>query len=176
MAILRPWRWGPPECRCWSLRWRPLSHLHRYCLRRTRQHGLGSAAAGCGDCLVPPYAGRGGAAAGDTIESGYNTLLTWYGGGHSLIHLRHCARPAALAAGMLLAALLSACGDAATSPTVDVSRPVTAAMPVAPVSIAIAVSIATAYAAPRQHGLGPAAAGCGDCVVPADAGRGGAAA
>ena len=38
-----------------------------------------------------------------------------------MIHLRHCARPAALA-GMLLAALLSACGDAAPTPTVDVPR------------------------------------------------------
>ena len=49
-----------------------------------------------------------------------------------MIHLRHCARPAALAAaGMLLAALLSACGDGAPSPTVDVPRPVTAAASVA---------------------------------------------
>ena len=84
-----------------------------------RQFGSGNAAAGCGDCVVTPYAGRGRAAAGDTIESGYNTILT-LPGGCSLIHLRHCARPAALAAaGMLLAA----CGDVAPSPTVDAPRP-----------------------------------------------------
>ena len=51
------------------------------------------------------------------------------------MHLRHCARPAVLAAaGMLLAALLSACGDGAPAATVDVSQPATVAPTVSPPS------------------------------------------
>ena len=73
-----------------------------------------------------------------------------------MIHLRYCARPAALAAGMLLAALLSACGDAAPSPTVDAARPAAVVASPVPGATGVQLPLPSATASPGSPSLSPA--------------------